>query len=382
MRRILAIMLVVFLVTGFPAQALANTQEERIQILEENQKKVIDLLVQRGDELRLLRNEVNSLKKRLEAVEKELAAKEAALTPVEVLEKIRPSLITVITVLKDGGLARGTGVSAGGGQIITNRHVIEGAEAVYGILPDGRVDPLTIWSWDGDLDLAWLKLTTTKNVPPAAKFGDSAKLKPGEVVYAVGAPYGYRDTITTGIIGGLDRRVDHTGYGYIQTDAAVNPGNSGGPLLNAKMELVGLVTAKRTGSEGFGVAIPVNLIYLAAKLESRSYFGMTLEENMFVSEGIATDDLPLTVVSVDPTGPAAKAGIKVGDQILEVNDKRPTTLADVRTLIDTVKPGTTLELTMKRGAQAFSAKLTTSKREKWESVPSDGKQLDYYSSRF
>jgi serine protease Do len=230
----------------------------------------------------------------------------------------------------------GSGVAiADGGYVVTNAHVVSGAERIDLLLPDGDGEGAPMGPAGGktthaeliglapELDLALLKAKT--NLPPVAMAAGG--VRQGELVFAFGSPDGLRNSVSMGIVSAVGRQVDPgNAVAYIQTDSAINPGNSGGPLVNASGELVGLNTFIQTrsgGSEGLGFALPVTVLALAyPQLRDyghihRGYLGMSL---LTITRGLReglrlNDETGLLVGDVAPGGPAEAAGIESGDVI-------------------------------------------------------------------
>jgi serine protease Do len=193
---------------------------------------------------------------------------------VAVVQRVTPSVVTITTTVSSGTGRRavtGTGVGSGvmyttNGYILTNNHVVEGATSVSVTLSDGRQLTGTVVKTDPTADLAIVKVDATGLT--AATIGTSASVQVGESVIAIGSPLGdYTDTVTTGVLSGVNRSItvsdDLTGQprdltNLLQTDAAINPGNSGGPLFNAAGEVIGIDTASATSAEGLGFAIPID----------------------------------------------------------------------------------------------------------------------------
>ena len=156
----------------------------------------------------------------------------------------------------------GSGVIIDGkaGLVLTNAHVIAGGTSIKARLQDGRVLDAALVGADPDFDVAVLRLSGGGNLPQAA-MGDSSDIMIGETVIAIGNPFGYAHTVTTGVVSAVGRSLKHEGGAYadlIQTDAAINPGNSGGPLVNLAGEVIGIDMAIQAGAEGIGFAIPIN----------------------------------------------------------------------------------------------------------------------------
>lgn len=218
------------------------------------------------------------------------------------------------------------------GYIITNAHVIEGAKKIKVVFSDGREFLAEIISADENKDLSVLKIET-ENKLPFIQLGRSDDLMIGESVIAIGNPYGYSNTVTSGVISAVGRDVEISeGFwlrGLIQTDAPINPGNSGGPLLNINGELIGINTAIRAEAENIGFAIPVdtlidNLIHmLMPEKLRRVQLGLVMGRMKAVGEytGLAVD-------SVIKESPAEKNGIAAGDIVLEIDERKLTGVID------------------------------------------------------
>ncbi|MEZ2130393.1 MULTISPECIES: DegQ family serine endoprotease [unclassified Sinorhizobium] len=232
---------------------------------------------------------------------------------------------------KQASLGSGVIVEANG-TVVTNNHVIEGADDIKVALPDGREFPCKVILKDDRVDLAVLKIDAKQNLP-ALPIGDSDAVEVGDLVLAIGNPFGVGQTVTSGIVSALARnQVVKNEFGFfIQTDASINPGNSGGALMNMKGELIGINTAifsRGGGSNGIGFAIPANLVkvFLAAadrgdKGFERPYVGATFEPvTSDVAEALGLDKARgALVVKVTENSPAAKAGLKPGEVVTAVN---------------------------------------------------------------
>ncbi|MCL6709072.1 DegQ family serine endoprotease [Pseudomonas sp. R2.Fl] len=218
------------------------------------------------------------------------------------------------------------------GTVVTNNHVIDGADEIRVALSDGREFPVRVVLKDARLDLAVLKIETEGTFQPM-KIGDSDTAAVGDLVLAIGNPFGVGQTVTSGIVSALARnQVTEGDFGFfIQTDASINPGNSGGALMNMNGELIGINTAifsRGGGSNGIGFAIPSNLVkvFLAAadkgaKSFERPYIGASFEPvTSDVAEALGLDRaLGALVVRVVEGGPADKAGLKPGEVVTAVN---------------------------------------------------------------
>lgn len=235
------------------------------------------------------------------------------------------------------------------GVVITNAHVVEGADEVRVRLSDRREFKGKVLGVDKPSDIAVVKIDATGL--PAVKLGDPNKVRVGEWVLAIGSPFGFDNTATVGIVSATSRSLpDGTYVPFIQTDAAVNPGNSGGPLFNARGEVIGVnsqIYSRSGGYQGISFAIPVNVaaqvkeqLVRNGKVE-RGRAGVSIQE---VTQSLAESfglDRPrgALVTSVEPGGPGDKAGLKAGDVLLSVDGHAIERSAEVPPLVAAVKPG-------------------------------------------
>jgi 2-alkenal reductase len=276
----------------------------------------------------------------------ELSTTEFATTITQAVETVGPAVVTVVGfVSKEDpffNFSETTPVSGSGvivadkGYVITNNHVVEGVQDLIVVLADGDEIPAQLIGGDKYADLAVLKFEG--KVPAVAKLGDSNELKPGESVIAIGSPLGdFKNSVTMGVVSGTGRNID-TGEGYeienlIQTDAAINQGNSGGPLVNLAGEVVGINTLIVRGgqfgsaiAEGLGFAIPSNTAqFIAEQLIENGYFARPYLgiRSQPVTPGIsAAYNLPVDwgmfIVEVEPGSPASISGIRNGDIITRI----------------------------------------------------------------
>lgn len=217
------------------------------------------------------------------------------------------------------------------GSILTNHHVVENAEKITVKLADEREFEAKVIGKDPKTDIAVIKVNTRGNFP-TAPLGDSDRLEVGEWVLAIGNPFGLDNTITAGIVSAKGRHIGAGPYdNFIQTDASINPGNSGGPLINLRGEIVGINTAifSRTGGNiGIGFAIPINLVKeLLPQLKkgkvTRGWLGVVIQRvTPEIAESLGLDKARGALVAeVSKDGPASRAGIKVGDVIVEFDGK-------------------------------------------------------------
>jgi len=259
---------------------------------------------------------------------------------------------------EEEGLGSGVIVSADG-LIVTNEHVVGGADHIKVTLSDRRAFDAKVIGTDKKTDLAVLQVDGPDL--PWVPFGDSSKLEPGEVVLAVGNPFGLTQTVTMGIVSGVGRQgVGITDYeDFIQTDAAINPGNSGGAMVNTRGELIGINTAIFTqsgGYEGIGFAIPANLARtISDSLVKngrvvRGWLGVSIQE---VTPELAAQfdlDTPKGAVVTEVLGnsPAEKAGVRRGDVIVALNGQEVENLARLRLLVAAAPVGSRMTIQVVR----------------------------------
>jgi len=264
------------------------------------------------------------------------------------------------TILSQG-LGSGVVIDADG-DVLTNNHVVEGANQLAVALPDGTLRPANLVGVDPDSDLALLKVDAAGLQPIA--IGDVKTLAVGDVVLALGNPLGVGQTVTQGIVSALGRK----GIGinpienFIQTDASINPGNSGGALIDVEGNLVGInsaILSRGGGSEGIGFAIPVDLAQkVAAGLRKN---GRVARGWLGVSTGPAPRAGAL-VVAVQPGGPANRAGIAAGDVIVRFGDRAIEDPEDVAALTLELEPGTDVPIDVQRNGKRQTMDVTLGTR--------------------
>ena len=259
------------------------------------------------------------------------------------------------------------------GLIVTNNHVVAGADEILVGLADRREYKAKLVFADAKSDLALLRIDTKGAKLPVIRLGDSDRAEVGDVVLAVGNPFGVGQTVTHGIVSAVAR----TGVGvsdyqfFIQTDAAINPGNSGGALLDLHGDLVGINSAiysRSGGSNGIGFAIPANIVrvFLAAAGSGKLVTGWIGAEGETVtadSARLAGLDRPggVLVTAVSPGSPAAGAGVRVGDVLTAIDGKDVADPGMLRYRIATQGVGTRLDLTLLRGGRVERVALTLAK---------------------
>ncbi len=341
----------------------------------------------------------------------ELAADEA--TRVELFEKVSPSVVYVrlksngVQVANNGGISEqeigsGTGfVWDEDGHIVTNLHVVrdallrQGAEMEVQLGESSSTTSPQVFAAEfvgavSKHDIAVLKIAAEPSLLVPITLGSSEDLKVGQTVLAIGNPFGFARTLSTGVIGGLNRSVgtedQNILVGMIQTDAAINPGNSGGPLLDSAGRLIGVTTAivsTSGASAGLGFAVPVNDVHQSVELVMHEAIN-----NQTPSMGIAILDsetardngIPeqllvggLVVLYVYPNTPAEAVGLQgcskqgrqffLGDQITAINGEKIRTFDDLTRLMQTFKPGQTIQLNVVRGDQQTTVELTLEPRK-------------------
>lgn len=234
--------------------------------------------------------------------------------------------------LQESGSGSGFIIDAQKGYIVTNNHVIDGAQKITVSLSDGRNLAAKVIGADPRTDLAVLQISDTKNLT-AVKLGDSSKLEVGESVVAIGNPGGdeFARSVTTGVVSATNRTLDLQGessFNLIQTDAAINPGNSGGPLVDYQGQVIGINSAKYAvqGFEGMGFAIPISdaipTIQQLITSGVAKHPALLVSTNDQYTSYAQSNNLPLGayIADVTPNGPAAQAGIQKGDVITKINN--------------------------------------------------------------
>ena len=259
------------------------------------------------------------------------------------------------------------------GTILTNAHVVAGAEKVTVTLKDGRTFEGRVMGRDSVTDVAVVKVDA-QNLP-VVKVGDSQALQPGETAIAIGNPLGLDNTVTEGIISATGRSSGQVGVpdkrvNFIQTDAAINPGNSGGPLLNQRGEVIGINTAIIQGAQGLGFAIPINTaqrisdqLIASGKVE-HPFLGIQMatltpevkqEINSNPNSGlVVNDDQGVLVIRVVPDSPADRAGLRAGDVIGQINGQAIKDADTLQQVVESSQVGKNLQLDLKRNGQKMN----------------------------
>lgn len=300
-------------------------------------------------------------------------------TVVQVVDQVSPSVAHLaVEGQRSGRAARGTGsgvVVSPDGLILTNNHVVAGADTIRVTLPDARSFRARVLGRDADTDLAVLRGETTETLP-AALLGDSKAVRAGQIAIAIGNPLGFESTVTAGIVSAVGRSLRGEGgrliSDVIQTDAALNPGNSGGALVSSRAEVIGINTATIMGAQGicFSVAANTALHVLTQVLQH----GRVRRARL----GIAAEQMPLparlqrmagieqaSAVRVHEAvaeGPAARAGIAAGDIILAINGQPVTGLDDIARLLDHTWIGRTATLGVLRAGARLALDVVADER--------------------
>ena len=310
------------------------------------------------------------------------AAKAAGEDIPAMIERVRDAVVTVENYANASEMFMPTSTGSGAiispdGYIVTNNHVIEGAEVLRVLFADGTGHDATLIGADPLNDIAVLQVTDP--IPTVMVLGNSDALRQGEPVIAIGSPLGsYRNTVTVGVVSALNRNVGNDApEGLIQTDAAINNGNSGGPLLNARGEIVGINTLVVRGSsasmdsaQGLGFAVPSTIVRKIA--EQLVKYGEVRYPFLGISYGMVTPEIveaeKLTVKQgafvsgVTDGGPAQAAGILPGDVILTLNGVRLGETDSLRGVLLRYNPGDTVTLTVLRGTEEKQFSITLAVR--------------------
>ena len=298
---------------------------------------------------------------------------------IRVVEQVGPAVVS-IAVKKQNDARHPEGMGAGSGVIIapdgfilTNNHVIEHANEIEIGLTDGNTLPARLVGTDPATDLAIVRADA--NGLPAAQLGDSASLRVGQLVIAIGNPLGFSNTVSTGVISALGRALrGQSGRlieNIIQTSVPLNPGNSGGPLVDSRGRVVGVTTAMIAAAQGIGFAVPMNTAkFVVGELVTRgkvrrAYLGLAGQTTPIGRRLQRYFELPnattVQIVSIEPNEPAARAGLREGDRIVAVNGQSVATVDDIHHILANHSVGTVLTVTILRGVERLE--LTATPRE-------------------
>jgi putative serine protease PepD len=274
--------------------------------------------------------------------------------------------VVEVTVTQPGAKAEGSGfVIDKGGDIVTNQHVVNGGGSIHVQFSNGRTASAHLIGQDRSGDIAVIRVSVPASQLHPLTFGDSSKVQVGDGVVAIGSPFGLSGSVTTGIVSALDRSITapnrYTITGAIQTDAPINRGNSGGPLLDSHGEVIGVnsqIDSQSGDSSGVGFAVSSNRArtvaqdLIAGKKVQHPYLGVSLVD---ASGGAG-------IGSVTDGSPAARAGLSAGDVITAIGGHRIRSADDAVAAIDGHAPGDHLKLTFERGGQNRTVSLTLAER--------------------
>jgi S1-C subfamily serine protease len=283
----------------------------------------------------------------------------------DVVERVGPSVVRID--VKRGGRSAGSGsgvIVSSDGLALTNSHVVQGSRVVALITLDGRELQARVLGDDPDTDLALLRVEADVSLP-AARLGDSSKLKRGQIAIAIGNPLGFDATVTTGVISALGRSLQsRTGRmieDVVQTDAALNPGNSGGPLVSSAGEIIGINTAVIMGAQGICFAVAsITANFVAGEIARHGRV-----RRAYIGVGAATTAIPRRIalrleleqatgarlLSVDQAGPAAHAGLLSGDIVIGLDGKTVTSIAELLRALDAEKINRTVPVDVLRRSE-------------------------------
>jgi S1-C subfamily serine protease len=292
-------------------------------------------------------------------------------------ERVGPAVVKIEARGRDDAKARRRARTAGAGSgfvftpdglILTNCHVVEQAAEIGVVLPDGRTELGDLIGLDADTDLAVVRIGAAGLETTA--LGNSAALRTGQLVIAIGNPYGFQHTVTAGVVSAVGRSLrSRTGRlmdGLIQTDAALNPGNSGGPLVNARGEVVGINTIAILPAQGLSFAVPINRArqvvpdLLRHGRVRRSYLGIGGQDVPVPRHltRMAGTGAAILVLSVEPGGPADAAGVREGDLMIAFASRHVGSVDDLHALLTEDRIGQPTPMAVFRGAERRTLTVT------------------------
>jgi S1-C subfamily serine protease len=289
-------------------------------------------------------------------------------TVVSVVETVGPTVVSIAVGTRTGGPRDGRIGAASGviitpdGYVLTNSHVVHDAAELNVTLTDGRGFGATLVGEDAATDLAVIRVNASGL--PAARLGASATLHVGQVVIAIGNPLGFQSTVSAGVVSAVGRALRSTQgrliESVIQTDVALNPGNSGGPLVDSRARVVGINTAVIAMAQGLSFAIPIDTAqWVVPQLLTRgrvvrAYLGFAGQQRPLDRRLARAHQLPTSqaveIVGVEARGPASRAGLREGDLLVAVNDRPIATVDDVHRMLVAWPIGESLTVTVLRGA--------------------------------
>ncbi len=301
---------------------------------------------------------------------------------VGAVERVAPAVVSIDVRQRGSGARRspaqaGTGsgfVFATDGLILTNSHVVEQADFISVALPDGRECTADLIGQDPDTDVAVVRISAADL--SAVEFGDSRGLRAGQLVVAIGNPYGFQHSVSSGVVSALGRSlraksgrlIEHV----IQTDVALNPGNSGGPLVDSRGRVVGVNTAIIAGGQGLSFAVPIGTVeaVLPALLRDgkvrRGYLGVAGQDVPLLRRVSRfyklAQETGVLVIAAEPDGPGRAAGLREGDILVSLDEHPVTSLDDIHRLLTEERIGQRVILGVLRGSERLDIGLTIADR--------------------
>jgi S1-C subfamily serine protease len=300
-----------------------------------------------------------------------------------VVESVAAAMVGIQRKSRAGGFNGDPRVQGGAGSgfvitpdgyVLTNNHVIQGAGAIEVLFADGNTAPADVVGGDADTDTALVRVHGGRLTP--VELGDSDTLRVGQLVVAMGNPFGLQATVTTGVVSALRRTLRATTgrliEDIIQTDAALNPGNSGGALLDSRGRVIGVNTAIIAGANATGFAVPINTAkrvipdLMREGRVVRGYLGLAGQTVPFPKAAAARFGISvpagIQIVQIVPGGPAEKAGLRAGDVILSVDDKDAPSVDAIHRILDGKSIGRESKLRVLRRGDVITARITPTRR--------------------
>jgi putative serine protease PepD len=299
------------------------------------------------------------------------ATRSTTTTLTQLYKNVAPGVVDITVTSSSGSGVTGSGAQAEGsgfvidtsGDIVTNQHVVAGATSIKVRFQDGTVAKATLVGTDPSTDIAVIKVSGDSSLLHPLTFGSSSSLQVGDEVAAIGSPFGLPESMTTGIVSAVNRTITAPNKfsisGSIQTDAAINHGNSGGPLLNTSGQVIGVnaqIESDSGGNDGVGFAIPSDAVksvsntLIAGQTVQHAYLG--------VQVGDSSSGTGAQVTTVKADTPASKAGLKAGDVITAIDGATVANADDLTAKINAHKPNQKVTLTVTRNGKSLSIDVT------------------------
>jgi putative serine protease PepD len=296
------------------------------------------------------------------------AAAPGGLSVNAIYRRTQQGVVDIRVGTSQGPHAEGSGwVYDGKGDIVTNQHVVNGATSITVTFQDGKSYKGRLVGSDSSTDLAIVRISAPSSGLTPLQIGNSDAVQVGDPVVAIGSPFGLPGTVTSGIVSALHRSIsapnNFTIANSIQTDAPINHGNSGGPLLNDAAQVIGVnaqIQSDSGGNDGVGFAIPSNTVrsvaaqLIAGKTVAHAYLGVSVRDS--------SSPLGAELARIFPGTPAAKAGLKAGDVVTSIDGKTIGGESDVSDAIGQLKPGDKIAVTYERGGKSATATITLGTR--------------------